>query len=700
MKHLFRLLFINFIFCASVLGKAEDFMFEGYPYTILDFDAKTCSTKAGGLLYPTFVINGEFNLPEKVYNSSEREWYTVTQIGYATFANSEDTFVGIHLPETITKICSFAFNNCSGLKSINFPSSLKEIESQAFNNTYSLDIPVFFPEGMEIIGSDAFDNYYINIFTLPSSIQRIGNLLSRSTINRQSQSRLYICSKTPPVVVDRDGNEILNHSGGSNFNKIYIPKGSLQSYLESPYFSDNNQYIEMETPLILLSKQFVQISSRETLKLESKFLQWDGEEIIDSSWSSSDSSIVSVDSNGNLTGIKEGEAEIKYSVASSDGNIYEGICDVIVSEGICAEFNMVSEDYNNLLNTDDEIILPIEIVGRKNGKAEITVVAIDEDGRFYSEEISLFVNTNVKDFDIFGGNYLDMYEYSAQTIVPINFTGEKDNFTFYVKPGKNGLGQDVWNQSFNTSMIPCSFDGNNLYVSFPSPGFYDLYIKSNDAEQYSINGKPTTRINTICVYPSLDGLCLAYEKLEENDNESAVIAREFYPNELYELYYAFEMLDNIEDKYTVNSTTPTISFNEDNVEIWYKLHGLDNVTDLTSDDLKPDADSVSTEGFYKASDDNKIYLGKLAYAPESSVVKMSLKLKKNGAETPTVYNGGDFRTDQMLTLIKANNIVTHSPYLRNDNFSEPDIFYDLLGRRIQIPGRGIYIRDGQKVVVK
>ena len=111
---------------------------------------------------------------------------------------------GIRLPNTVTEIMDFAFNDCSSLVYANLNNRLKTIGDSAFRNTCikkiiipnsvtsicnkafencttleSINIIRVFNHGkpidnLKIIGDNAFENCSFNTFTMPMSVTHIG----------------------------------------------------------------------------------------------------------------------------------------------------------------------------------------------------------------------------------------------------------------------------------------------------------------------------------------------------------------------------------------------------------------------------------------------------------------------------------------------------------------------------------------------
>ena len=76
------------------------------------------------------------------------------------------------IPDSVEKIGAFAFDHCENLTNVNMPSSLREIELDAFSDTKIKELDL--PEGMTKIDYHAFAFLiYLERITLPDSIEEI-----------------------------------------------------------------------------------------------------------------------------------------------------------------------------------------------------------------------------------------------------------------------------------------------------------------------------------------------------------------------------------------------------------------------------------------------------------------------------------------------------------------------------------------------
>jgi hypothetical protein len=82
----------------------------------------------------------------------------------------------ISIPDTVTSISTWAFDNCSGLTEITIPGSISSISEYAFSNCQNLKTIVF-EEGVTTIGNYAFNVYNGSPLTsiiIPKSVTYIG----------------------------------------------------------------------------------------------------------------------------------------------------------------------------------------------------------------------------------------------------------------------------------------------------------------------------------------------------------------------------------------------------------------------------------------------------------------------------------------------------------------------------------------------
>lgn len=238
-------------------------------------------------------------------------------------------------------------------------------------------------------------------------------------------------------------------------------------------------------------------------------------------------------------------------------------------------------------------------------------------------------------------------------------------------------------------------------IVFPVSGLYAIRLVSNSPNVVIADD---VRAINFEVYPSLDGLTLSYESaLKEGGTKQFPMERT--SDGLFIKNYKFELWENTQDWYHESSKNPWATISATGVEIWYKLHGLENVTDLTGTQQQKlrSADTLAADGYTPLSDDGTLYIGKYAYATaEDGDPDLSFVLVKNGASTPYLHTEENPKSVQYVSLSKevdATITVVASPEVDEAEA----VYYDLQGVRVSNPKKGVYIRvaggKAEKVVL-
>ena len=148
----------------------------------------------------------------------------VTTIGNTAFYNC-NSLTHIDLPEGVKTIGSWAFCECP-LKEVNIPSTVVEIGDRAFiGGDYER---VVVPEGVEIIGERAFLSNKLRYVDFPSTVSRMGDWALQG--DGPACDSLVLRSIVP-----------VNISGSvsrSQYGPIYVPAQSVQAYQQHPKFQD------------------------------------------------------------------------------------------------------------------------------------------------------------------------------------------------------------------------------------------------------------------------------------------------------------------------------------------------------------------------------------------------------------------------------------------------------------------------------
>ena len=158
---------------------------QGVKYTANN-DESTCYVSGHEDNYEVTIIYPEEFEGRRVTSIGEQAFYycsaltsvtipnSVTSIGYAAFYGCSG-LTSITIPNSVTSIGNNAFGGCSGLSSITIPNSVTNIEGAAFYGCSSLS-SIAIPNSVTSIGNYAFEYCSsLTSITIPNSVTSIGN---------------------------------------------------------------------------------------------------------------------------------------------------------------------------------------------------------------------------------------------------------------------------------------------------------------------------------------------------------------------------------------------------------------------------------------------------------------------------------------------------------------------------------------------
>ncbi len=202
-------------------------------------------------------LSGDVEIPKTIsFNGSK---YKVKYVVEEAFAKTKIT--SITLPNSITSLEDFCFNECALLESVELPNSIKSLGSYCFYECDSLKY-IELPNSITSLGKNCFDHsglksiklsnnltslpiycfYYCSYLTsidLPSNITLFG-------------SDVFLgCTRLTEVICRWDDvskvttESIFNTSTYSNAT-LYVPKGTKSSYEETSPWSNFSSIVEMD----------------------------------------------------------------------------------------------------------------------------------------------------------------------------------------------------------------------------------------------------------------------------------------------------------------------------------------------------------------------------------------------------------------------------------------------------------------------
>ena len=155
------------ILCAAVLFLAAGIQTNAeeksdeYKFKVISEQDKTCSLSSGAAYHDTYTI------PDK-----SPDGYKVISIGKGALSGQQ--FKEVTIPEGVETISEGAFQTCNKLEKVQWPKTLKTIETKAFYECYFLKEVTLY-DGFETIGDKAFEDCIgLEKFTLPQTTKSIG----------------------------------------------------------------------------------------------------------------------------------------------------------------------------------------------------------------------------------------------------------------------------------------------------------------------------------------------------------------------------------------------------------------------------------------------------------------------------------------------------------------------------------------------
>ncbi|MBQ6190149.1 MAG: leucine-rich repeat protein, partial [Bacteroidaceae bacterium] len=311
---------------------------------------------------PSPLTLGWLNLTPNFYRTLKiKEVYIGRDLNYKEYANSSynqsgspffenDSLRVAVIGEMVTQIGPHLFQRCNNLQSIKIGSNVREIKEFAFNSCVTL-ASVFIPHNVVTIGTDAFwkceglkeaiignsvsyigqgafaDCSGLKELTIGKSVGSFGiNLIKGS----DSLEHIYCFSKSAP----KSENEYYKPSSTQQSNtQLHVPASSINIYKTANFWKEFKAIVELvigvETLEVTENELTVNVGSKTKLGFTISPNDATNKKII---WTSSDSSVVTIDDNSYLIGMKQGNAWVK--VTSEDNPEAKDSCLVTVVEPV------------------------------------------------------------------------------------------------------------------------------------------------------------------------------------------------------------------------------------------------------------------------------------------------------------------------------------------------------------------------------
>ena len=179
--------------------------------------------------------NGSYSVDDSNRALMNKEQTKLIQ--YAT-GNTRKSF---EIPNTVTEIDRYAFENSKALENVTFPQSLKLIGSYAFHNSAITEAVL--PDNLENIGDFCFYESKLITVTFGNGIKKIGNtafgwctsltdVVIPASVETIGQSAFYMCTSVKRYTVNHKNTVYSSDNRGVLFNKdkttlLYYPLGYI-----------------------------------------------------------------------------------------------------------------------------------------------------------------------------------------------------------------------------------------------------------------------------------------------------------------------------------------------------------------------------------------------------------------------------------------------------------------------------------------
>lgn len=674
-------------FCAYIFTSfAHDFEIDGIYYNITSSTDKTVEVTCKGSTYDSYSNEyfGVVTIPELV--TYDGNTYSVTSIGYAAFADCS-SLTSVEFPNSVTSIGDYAFWYCSSLTSVELPSSVTSIGQKAFKLCSSLS-SVVIPYSVTKIEWDTFTQCEnLTSVVIPNSVTYLGEACFS---NCKNLSSLYFLG-TIPTIKTNAFNKI------SSSCKVYVPYGCKDSYSSNSVLRQFEivEYASPEMPSL----------SPAILGIDGNPTRWESSRDGGLTWKKIDcTSPVYVEENPE-------RGKVLYRILNEDGT-YSDILKVtyydVVPETIVAspttDTKIVDESVKFTLDVIDDGYTyqwyhnGVAIEGATENSYEISVIKSADAGTYYcvvTNPVSSVNSTNVELTVNKCSQFISFPEIGTKTYGDADFklpaTTNKGLPIFYQSMDSDvasisgntvtitGVGETVIvaTQAGNADYLEADYVARRLIVTeyaepeqnkeltISAAGYATLYLPiaveiPSDVKVYigeTIKGKYVMLKELKDVIPANTGVVVkAAEGIYEFVPSGDVVA---------------PITNNLFNGTNVDTyITPA----EDMVA--YVLSMVDGEVGMYRAKL-------NAEGAF-LNNANKVYM-------ELNTNMLGV----NNEEIDSSISGSQLSKGFCFAFPETTNISGVKL-----NSPQTDIYYDLQGRKVSHPTRGMYILNGKKVFVK
>lgn len=639
--------------------------------------------------------DGDIVVPEQITIGNDT--YTVTSIGDETFR--ECSYLGnVTIAKTVKTIGMSAFYNSTAKKIVfDEGSQLETIEGYAF---YCGNFEeVILPEGLEIIGDVAFANTNMKSVTIPSTITYWGENCFATTslkcvrINSNNPPNIPQCFRTNTDDADF---AYFDNSGayGTQASVLYVPSGTKTAYEQANVWKNFGFILEPGD-----NDDFVEQITRDAIEVDGIVYQINGVKNIARASGIKDGVKNVIIRNNLPMGSKTLNVTILNYYFLEPNKEYESVIipasvETLEMFSVCSKINSLTFEENSHLTTIKEVGF---------GGAEIPVVVIPEGvktlGRMDLTVSELTIPSTVVTLE--SNNYIRglrhcRVSWSTPPIVSNLFYADGlENATLHVPDGTKSLyaAAEGWN------LFPNIIEGEE-------PATYTVLDETSTVAPVTENGV-NVRVKRSIKADSWSTICLPFaisaEKLTAAFGEGVQVKD-------------FSSWSSTMDGTTGNIVGITIGFSsvtamEANHPYLIKVTNAitaENGFTVDDVDIVPEDEPTKQVGTNNAN--RGLFIG--TYVANTTVPENDLFISNdrfyysNGSTKMKAFRGY-FELADVLTSVEgaASRIMisdetTGIADVRSEMSEGKDLYYSIAGQKVENPQKGLYIKNGKKVIIK
>ena len=337
----FLMLFVSIAAMLPASMSAYDFK-EGDIYYNVDGNEAAVTFEIEGV----GSYSGDVVIPETVVHNGVE--YAVTAIGYKAFLNCYN-LTSIEIPNSIDSISSHAFRSCEKLQSVVIPNSVVTLYPCAFHSCTGLK-SVVIGNSVRVIDEYCFQYcYQLTDVVIGSSVEY---LEIKAFYDCYSLRDVTCLAMTPPAMYEWYSFYDYNYENVT----VHVPASAMDAYKADQYWGMFNQYVSLTMATgLTLDKSLVSLNGGEQVQLTATIEPADAISAVE--WTTSNSNVAIVNSNGMVTAVGAGEAVI--TAATLDGSGLTAQCVVLVGLTSIKEMNAAVRIYAQ--GEDIVVVTPVEM---------------------------------------------------------------------------------------------------------------------------------------------------------------------------------------------------------------------------------------------------------------------------------------------------------------------------------------------------